>query len=106
MTYGYLQLGRDREARDVVDEIGSIRKLDVDNFVGIRLRRRSGALPTLERGRWSEAAARPCIPPTRLAALPQAEAIHWFARGVGAARSGNPAGRSRALARLEALREG
>jgi hypothetical protein len=57
MTYGYLQLGRDREAREVVDEIRSIRKLDVDNFVAAFAFAAVPARYTLERGRWSEAAA-------------------------------------------------
>ena len=107
MTYGYLQLGRDREAREVVDEIRSIRKLDVDNFVAAFAFAAVPARYALERGRWSEAAAL-TLHPADLGwqRFPQAEAIHWFARGVGAARSGNPAGAREALARLEALRDG
>ena len=107
MTYGYLQLGRDREAREVVDEIRSIRKLDVDNFVAAFAFAAVPARYTLERGRWSEAAAL-TLHPADLGwqRFPQAEAIHWFARGVGAARSGNPGGAREALARLEALRDG
>jgi hypothetical protein len=34
MMYGYLQLGRDREARALVDEVTATRKLNVDHFAG------------------------------------------------------------------------
>src|SRR4029453_8895116 len=93
MTYGYLQLGRDREARAVVDEVGAIRKLDVDNFAAAFAFAAIPSRYTLERGRWADAAARP-LPPADLGwqRFPQAESIHWFARGLGAARSGSPAG--------------
>jgi tetratricopeptide (TPR) repeat protein len=107
MTYGFLQLGRDREAREVFDEIRSIRKLDVDHFVAAFAFAAIPARYTLERGRWAEAAVL-TLHPADLGwqRFPQAEAIHWFARGVGAARSGNTAGARESIARLEALRDG
>jgi hypothetical protein len=106
MTYGYLQLGRDREARAVVDEVGAIRKLDVDNFAAAFAFAAIPSRYTLERGRWADAAAL-TLHPADLGwqRFPQAESIHWFARGLGAARSGSPAGAREALARLEALRD-
>jgi hypothetical protein len=107
MTYGYLQLGRDQEAQAVLDEVRSIKKLDVDNFAAAFAFAAIPARMTLERGRWADAAAL-TLHPADLGwqRFPQAESIHWFARGIGAARSGNTAGAREALARLEALRDG
>jgi len=51
----------------------------------------------LERGAWADAAQLP--PPASSA--PQAEAITWFARGLGAARAGQPASAREALAELQ-----
>jgi tetratricopeptide (TPR) repeat protein len=60
----------------------------------------------LERGRWAEAAALEVAPASfPWASFPYAEAITYFARAVGAARSGDPARARQALERLEALRE-
>ena len=45
MMYGYMQLGRDREARALVEEVGATRKLNVDHFAGgVRARRHPRAL--------------------------------------------------------------
>jgi len=107
MMYGYLQLGRDREARMLVDEVTATRKLNVDHFAGAFALAAIPARFALERGQWAEAAAltlRPADLPW--SKFPQAESIVWFARGVGAARSGDPARARQDLARLEALRDG
>ena len=107
MAYGYLQLGRDEEAQAVLNEVRAIKKLDIDNFVAAFAFAAIPARVTLERGRWTDA-ARLTLHPSDLGwqRFPQAESIHWFARGIGAARSGNTAGAREALARLEALRDG
>jgi tetratricopeptide (TPR) repeat protein len=55
----------------------------------------------LERSAWPEAAALP-VPKTPFA---QAEAITWFGRGVGAARSGDLKTGSEAVGQLRALKE-
>ena len=106
MTYAYLQLGRDRETRAVVEEVGAIRKLDIDNFAAAFAFAAIPARYTLERGRFANATAL-TLHPADLGwqRFPQAESVHWFARGLGAARSGNSAGAREALARLEALRD-
>jgi hypothetical protein len=107
LTYGYLQLGRDREARAVADEVSAIRNIDIDNFVAAFAFAAIPARYTLERSRFSDAAAL-TLHPADLGwqRFPQAESIHWFARGLGAARSGNAAGAREALVRLEGLRDG
>ena len=107
MAYGYLQLGRDQEAQAVLTEVRAIKKLDIDNFAAAFAFAAIPARVTLERGRWADAASL-TLHPSDLGwqRFPQAESIHWFARGIGAARSGNIAGAREALARLEALRDG
>jgi tetratricopeptide (TPR) repeat protein len=106
MMYGYLQLGRDREARALVEEVTATRKLNVDHFAGAFALAAIPARYALERGRWADAATLSPTP-TDLAwnRFPQAESIVWFARGLGAARSGDPARARQDLARIEALRD-
>jgi tetratricopeptide (TPR) repeat protein len=86
---------------------GPSRSWDIDNFVAAFALAAIPARVTLERGRWSDAAGI-TLHPADLGwqRFPQAESLHWFARGIGAARSGNLAGAREALARLEALRDG
>ena len=88
--YGYLQLGQDRAAQQVLDEIMAIQQLDVENFAAAYA---FAAIPSryaLERQRWAEA-AQLTLHPSTLAwqRFPQAEAVLIFARGLGAARSGD-----------------
>ncbi len=106
MMYGYLQLARDREARALVEEVTATRKLNVDHFAGAFALAAIPARYALERGRWADA-SRLSPMPADLAwnRFPQAESIVWFARGLGAARSGNPARARQDLARIETLRD-
>ena len=106
MMYAYLQLGRDREARALVEEVTSTRKLNVDHFAGAFALAAIPARYALERGQWKDAATLTPTP-SDLAwnRFPQAESIVWFARGLGAARSGNPARAREDLARIETLRD-
>jgi tetratricopeptide (TPR) repeat protein len=106
MMYGYLQLGQDRAARQVLDEIMAIQQLDVENFAAAYA---FAAIPSryaLERQRWAEA-AQLTLHPSTLAwqRFPQAEAVLIFARGLGAARSGDSATARKDLDRLQALRQ-
>jgi tetratricopeptide (TPR) repeat protein len=106
LAYAYLQLGQDRSARGVLDQILSVEKPNVLNFpVAYAL----AAIPSryaLERGQWADAASltlRPSdFPWSR---FPQSEAILVFARGLGAARSGKLAQARDDQARLAALRD-
>jgi tetratricopeptide (TPR) repeat protein len=107
LAYGYLQLGQDRAARGVLDQILSVEKPDVLNFaVAFAL----AAIPSryaLERRQWAEATALALRPGDfPWARFPQAEAILVFTRGVGAARSGSLAQARDDQARLAALRDG
>src|SRR5436305_9963707 len=107
LTYAYLQMGQDVAAKRVVDQVGELPKLTVEHFVtGFAL----AAIPSryaLERGRWADAAQLALFgkefPWGR---FPQSEAQLVFARGLGAARAGDPAAARRDADRLGALREG
>lgn len=107
MMYGFLQLARDRDARALVEEVTSTRKLNVDHFAGAFALAAIPARYALERGRWADAATlTPTPSDLPWNRFPQAESIVWFARGLGAARSGNPARAREDLVRIEALRDG
>jgi tetratricopeptide (TPR) repeat protein len=106
MMYAFMQLAKDREAKSLMDEIGGTRKLNVDHFAGAFALAAIPARYTLERGRWADAAAlTPTPSDLGWDKFPQAESITWFARGIGAARSGNTADAGKSLARIEALRD-
>jgi len=107
IEYAALQLGKDREAKAVYDEVRGIEKIDTEHFAAAFAFTAIPARYTLERRQWVDAAAL-TLHPRSLSwqKFPQAESILVFARGVGAARSGNPAAAAQDLARLEALRDG
>jgi tetratricopeptide (TPR) repeat protein len=106
LAYGHLQLGQDRAARGVLDQTLSVQK---PNVVHLAVAFAYAAIPAryaLERGQWAEAAAlelRPADYPW--SRTPQAEANLVFARGLGAARSGNLAQARQDQARLAAIRD-
>jgi tetratricopeptide (TPR) repeat protein len=106
MMYAFMQLAKDREAKALMDEVVATRKLNVDHFAGAFALAAIPARYTLERGRWADAAAL-SLTPSDLGwdKFPQAESITWFARGIGAARSGNVADARQSQARIEALRD-
>ena len=99
MVYAYLQQGREREAKDVVDR--AIR--NNDQFYSGTLGYNFTAMPAryaVERDAWSEA-ANLRVP---VNAAPNVRAITWFSRAVGAARSGNPAPAQRDVDSLTATK--
>lgn len=101
LTNAYLQLAQDKRARAIVDERNSVAELSPDY-------RYSGhtafaAIPVryaIERGAWAEAAVLP-VPRTQ---YPQAEAITWFGRALGASRSGHLADARRGIDEIARLR--
>jgi predicted Zn-dependent protease len=102
LTNAYLQLGNDQQAKRIVDARNSVAEYPA-NF------RYSGhtafaAIPVryaFERAAWVEAATL-AIPKTP---FPQAEAITWFGRAIGSARSGEPAKAKDAVEQLRALKD-
>ncbi len=109
-VYAYLQLAQDAAARRVLESLPAIAARFDANAVGSAAPGVAGvfamaAIPArvaLERGAWAEA-ARLEPHPSR---FPQTEAITYFARALGAARSGDAAAARAAVAALAPLREG
>jgi hypothetical protein len=105
LAYAYLQLAQDLKAKRVLEDMNAIPKITFEHFVpGYAL----AAIPAryaIERRRWDEAATltpRPAdFPWSR---FPQSESITVFARGLGAARSGNPTQARQDIDRLKAIR--
>jgi hypothetical protein len=101
MVFGQLQQAQDKAAKQLVDEAGAIRKVNVENFVAAYAFAAMPARYALERGDWAQAATLRLSPPD-LAwnKFPQAEAILVFARGLGAARTGDVVAAGTDLQRL------
>src|SRR5262249_6682456 len=102
LTNAYLQTARDRQAKRIVDTRNAMTEFPA----GFRYSGHTAyaAIPVryaFERGAWGEAASL-AVPKTPFA---QAEAIVWFARAVGAARSDDVAAARQALDQLRRLRE-
>jgi hypothetical protein len=106
MMFGELQQGQDRAAQQVVDEVAAIRKINVENFVAAYAFAAIPARFPLERGDW-KAAARLTLSPPDLAwnKFPQAEAVLVYARGLGAARTGDVAAAREDVERLQELKD-
>jgi tetratricopeptide (TPR) repeat protein len=87
LTYAYLQLGRDPEAKRVLDDLDAMSGLHSGEFkVGYA----ASAMPAryaIERQQWTDAARLEPIAGTQ----PQVFAVTLWARAVGLARSGEPA---------------
>jgi tetratricopeptide (TPR) repeat protein len=108
LVYASLQLADDAAADQVGAEAQAIKVLDNPNFAEAFAVAAIPARLALERGRWAEAARleRPAtIAEAGWQRFPQAEAIHAFARALGAARRGDAAGARREIARLQALQQ-
>jgi tetratricopeptide (TPR) repeat protein len=101
MVYAYLQLGRDREARGVIDEMTQVTNANADIYGGSYALAASPARYAVERGDWKGAAALE----VRQTKFPHVIAITHFARALGAARSGNPEAAKADVAKLTELRD-
>lgn len=95
---GYLQMGQDRLAKQVVDQLRGMKpavsQLPVDTALQ--------AVPAryaIDRGKWDEAAHLDVLP----SKYPAAMAIGYFTRGIGAVRSGDVTAARAELARLDEI---
>lgn len=106
MVFAHLQQAQDKAAKQSLDEIAAIRKVNVENAVAAYAFASIPARFALERGDWKQAAALK-LSPADLAwsKFPQAEAVLVFARGLGAARIGDVTAARRDAERLQALKE-
>ena len=101
LVYAYLQLGQDAKAKAVVDEMTTVTGFTETFLVGPYALAVSPARYAMERGDW-KAAAELQVRPSPLA---QVQAITYFARALGAARSGNPEAAKAEIAKLGELRD-
>jgi hypothetical protein len=109
-VYAYLQIGQDRAARQIVDSLPEIAsRFDPKTVIGGAGGPATGyfalaAIPAryaLERHDWKQAMQLP----VRETPFAHTDAITWFARGLGAARLGQPAAALDSAAALATIRE-
>jgi tetratricopeptide (TPR) repeat protein len=106
LAYGYLQGCQDRKAKQVLDELKAIDKLDANELAAAYAFAAVPARYAIELSRWSEASKLAIYPASfPWNRFPHAEAITYFARAIGAARSGDPTAARKDVERLEALRQ-
>ena len=101
LVYAYLQLGEDNKARAVVDDIEATAQPDPDAFGAAFSRAASPARYMVERGDW-KGAANLEVKPSK---FPHVMAITYFARALGAARSGLTDAANADIAKLAELRD-
>jgi tetratricopeptide (TPR) repeat protein len=94
MVYADLQMGRDQEARRIVDQVNLLVE---QNRAADYARSAIPARYAVERGMWQEAARLSDPDPSK---FPFTSAIRIFARALGAARSGDPDAADRDAGRL------
>jgi tetratricopeptide (TPR) repeat protein len=100
-VYAYLQLGQDQKAKAIIDEMTTVTGLTENYLPGPYALAVSPARYAIDRGDW-KAASELQVRPSPLA---QVQAITYFARALGAARSGNPDAAKVDIAKLAELRD-
>src|SRR5215470_8114792 len=100
-VYAYLQLGQDGKAKAVLDEMSTVKGFTETFLPGPYALAVSPARYAIERGDWKAAASLE----VRTSPLSQVQAITYFARALGAARSGNPEAAKADIAKLVELRD-
>jgi hypothetical protein len=100
-VYAYLQLGNDARAKAVIADMMAVDGFSETFLAGPYARAASPARYFVERGDWKGAAALEVRP----SPLPYVPAVTWFAKALGAARSGDTAAAETAIAQLVALRD-
>jgi hypothetical protein len=101
MSYAYLQLARDDEARKTLDEARTVSGTNPARGTAPYALAAMPARYALERGAWREAAQLEATP----GKYPYTEAMTHFARALGAARSGDPAAAQKDAERIVVLRD-
>jgi tetratricopeptide (TPR) repeat protein len=104
LMYALLQTARDAEEKDLLATLGGIDKTDTENFKVAYTYAASPARYALERRQWDEASELQLIRNDfPWADFGWAQSIHYFARGIGAARGGDVDAARRDLATIERL---
>jgi hypothetical protein len=107
VVYAQLQLGQDRAAAEVLSHAARVAPKP-DHIAAAYAYAAMPARVALERGGWAEAAKLPLAPAADAypwKKYPQAEAVNAFARGIGAAMSGDAAAAGVEVTRLQSLRD-
>ena len=100
MEYALLQMGQEGPAKQLREDSNAIKKLGFEAVYAYTALAAVPARFALERQAWKEAAA---LEP-RGSQFPQAEAITYFARAMGSARSGDLANAEREVDKLKEIR--
>jgi hypothetical protein len=100
LVYAYLQLGQDAAARQVIDQMEATQP-NPDVYAGAFAQAASPARYMVERADW-KGAANLEVKPSK---FPQTMAITYFARALGAARSGDPSAARADVAKLSEIRD-
>lgn len=109
MEYAYLQGGQDSEAKNLLERSTAAQKTQATPtdasptgavLAGYTAFAAIPARYAIERGAWAEAASLEPHPST-----PVADAITYFARGMGAARSGDVGNAQKAITRLQGIKQ-
>ena len=106
LVYAHLQMAQDAAAEQALTE--AYGASEVDHFAAAFAYAAMPARLALERGNWAKASSielQPAADAYPWEKYPHAESINAFARGVGAARSGDAAAARTEKERLEALRD-
>jgi hypothetical protein len=101
LVYAYLQRGEDGKAKAVLDDMNAVTGFNETVTAGPYALAASPARYAIERGDW-KAAAELQVRPSPLAHV---QAITYFARALGAARSGDPDAAKVDIAKLVELRD-
>ena len=101
LVYAYLQLGQDKKAAAVIDEMNTVTGFTETFIAGPYALAASPARYAVERGDWKAAAALQ----VRASPLAHVQAITYFARALGAARSGDPDAARADIVKLTELRD-
>jgi hypothetical protein len=101
MQYAYLQLGRDSEAKALMEEVAGVKKIYASRYVTECGAAAVAARYMLERQDWKGATALQVLD---IVKAPQAQAITHFARALGAARSDDLAAAQADIDKLKELR--
>jgi tetratricopeptide (TPR) repeat protein len=101
LVYAYLQVGQDQKARDAIDEMNKVGGINENFIVAPYALAASPARYAIERADWKAASELQVRPSPLL----HVQAMTYFARALGAARSGNPDAAKADIAKLSELRD-
>jgi Tfp pilus assembly protein PilF len=101
MVYACLQLGRDREAREIIDEMATVTGYNLDRNTAAFALAASPARYVVERNDWAGAAKLTL----RRSRFGYADAMTHFARALGNVRTGHPSAAKADLTRLTEIRD-